>query len=779
MKPGKKIPAVPSFFYNLPKKEIAAFIQAYFDGDGCVAMTKINNEDNINKKCNDYPTPKLFSATREFLQEMQGLMLMKLEVATKLNPHNTPKGMMYELTIRGHEGREKFRQLIKPISREKQARLEKITSTARVKSWANIPSPELLVSALREKVPYQEYRNNDYYVYGKGKFTVHALDKLYTIAQRYNEKHNCINGAMKKDIENEYSILTRKDIAWECIENISYEGVQELYDFTVEHDSFMAAPYLLLHNSKFYGQSEENLRNTFEDAEKNAPSIVFIDEIDAIAPKREESRGEVERRVVAQLLALMDGLKSRGKVVVIAATNIPNVIDPALRRPGRFDREVEVGVPSKDGRLTILKIHSRNMPLAKNVDLNEIAQITYGFVGADLSALVKEAAMIVLRKVLPELKLKEDEPISKEILEKLSVSQKHFKEALKIVRPSALREVFVEIPNVRWTDVGGLEDIKQELKETVEWPLKNPDAFKRMGVRPPRGVLLYGAPGTGKTMLAKAISRESDANFISIKGPELLSKWVGESEKAVREIFKKARLTSPTIIFFDEIDSLAPKRVEGSSNHATESVVNQILTEMDGLIDLSDVIIIAASNRPDIIDSALLRPGRFDRIIHCPAPDKETRYQVFQIHTKKMPLNAEIPKEDEGFSHKVLSKMASDEAVSDKDIKEIEKKKKRREDLSGPEIFLWYLAERTEGYTGADIESICREAAIQALREDMKSKEVTEKHFEAALKIVRPSITKDVEEKYKMLKDKFSSARGQEIIDREEMKKKKELNYFG
>ena len=480
--------------------------------------------------------------------------------------------------------------------------------------------------------------------------------------------------------------------------------------------------------SKFYGQSEENLRNTFEDAEKNAPSIIFIDEIDAIAPKREESRGEVERRVVAQLLALMDGLKSRGKVVVIAATNIPNVIDPALRRPGRFDREVEVGVPSKEGRLNILKIHSRNMPLAKNVDLSEIAQITYGFVGADLSALVKEAAMIVLRKVLPELKLKEDEPISREVLEKLSVSQKHFKEALKIVRPSALREVFVEIPNVRWTDVGGLDEVKQELKETVEWPLKNPDAFKRMGVRPPRGVLLYGAPGAGKTMLAKAVARESDANFISIKGPELLSKWVGESEKAVREIFKKARLSSPTIIFFDEIDSLAPKRVAGSGNHATESVVNQILTEMDGLIDLSDVIIIAASNRPEIIDTALLRPGRFDRIIHCSAPDKETRYQVFQIHTKKMPLNG---------------------------------------------VDLKLLAEKTEGYTGADIESICREAAIQALREDMKSREVTEKHFENALKIVRPSITKEIDEYYKKLKEQFSSARSKETM------KKEAPSYFG
>jgi len=479
--------------------------------------------------------------------------------------------------------------------------------------------------------------------------------------------------------------------------------------------------------SKFYGQSEENLRNTFEEAEKNAPSIIFIDEIDSIAPKREESRGEVERRVVAQLLSLMDGLKSRGKVVVIAATNIPNVLDPALRRPGRFDREIDIGVPTKEGRFNILKIHTRNMPLAKNVDLNELAQITYGFVGADLSALVKEAAMILLRKILPELKLSEDEAIPREVLEKLKVTQKHFLEALKIVRPSALREVFVETPNVKWEDVGGLENVKQELKEAAEWPLKNPESFTRMGVRPPRGILLYGAPGTGKTMLAKAVAKESDANFISVKGPEMLSKWIGESEKAVREIFKKARMTAPTIIFFDEIDSLAPRRGFGSDSHVTERVVNQLLTEMDGLQDLHDVIIIGASNRPDIIDTALLRPGRFDRIIHCPAPDKETRLKIFELHSAKMPLD---------------------------------------------KVDLVKLVEQTEGYTGADIESICREAAIHALRKDMKAKKVTMKDFEEALKTVRPSISRDVEETYKKLKDQFSAAHAQRI-------KKEAPSYFG
>src|SRR3990167_9542794 len=390
--------------------------------------------------------------------------------------------------------------------------------------------------------------------------------------------------------------------------------------------------------SKYYGQSEENLRKKFEEAEKNAPSIIFIDEIDAIASKREETRGEVERRVVAQLLALMDGLQSRGKVVVIAATNVPNILDPALRRPGRFDREIEIGVPGKEGRLNILKIHTRNMPLAKDVNLKELADITHGFVGADLAALAKEAAMIVLRKVLPELKLKEEEAIPKEMLEQLRISQKDFKEALKVVRPSALREVLIEKPNVKWTDIGGLEEVKQELKEAVEWPLKHPESFIRMGVKPPKGILIYGAPGTGKTLLAKAVARESDSNFILVKGPELLSKWVGESEKAVREVFKKARQVSPCIIFFDEIDSLAPKRGSSSEGHVSERVVNQMLTEIDGLEEMHDVVVIAATNRPDIVDTALLRPGRFDRIILTPVPDEKTRLEIFNVHTKGMPL---------------------------------------------------------------------------------------------------------------------------------------------
>ena len=473
--------------------------------------------------------------------------------------------------------------------------------------------------------------------------------------------------------------------------------------------------------SKYYGESEQNLRKKFEEAEKQAPSIIFIDEIDAIAPKREEIKGEVERRVVAQLLALMDGLQSRGKVVVIAATNLPNILDPALRRPGRFDREIELGVPGKVGRLCILKIHTRNMPLSKNVNLKDVAEITHGFVGADLSSLAKESAMIVLRRVIPELKWKEGEVIPKEILQKLIITPKDFTEALRIVRPSAMREVLIESPNVKWTDIGGMQEVKQELIEAIDWPLKHPDAFTRLGVRPPRGILIYGAPGTGKTLLAKAVATESQSNFILVKGPELLSKWVGESEKAVREVFKKARQVAPTIIFFDEIDSLAPRRNVSSDTKVSERVVNQLLTEMDGLHELHGVVVIAATNRPDMLDTALLRPGRFDRIIMTPAPDKETRKAIFDIHTAKMPL-------------------AKNVNVSD-------------------------LAEKTEGYAGADIESVCREAAMLALRVDMEAKEVGKKQFEESLEKVRPSITKDVKESYEALKDHFSAARAKEMKD--------------
>ncbi len=474
--------------------------------------------------------------------------------------------------------------------------------------------------------------------------------------------------------------------------------------------------------SKFYGESEKNLRTAFEEAEKNAPAIIFIDEIDAIASKREEVHGEVERRVVAQLLGLMDGLKNRGKVVVIAATNRENSLDPALRRPGRFDREIEIGVPSAEGRLEILKIHTRGMPLTKNVSLKDIAKITHGFVGADLSALAKEAAMVVLRRVLPDLNLSKEkkESIPKEILEKLVVTRKDFKEALKIVRPSAMREVLVETPDVSWEDIGGLEEIKERLEEAIEWPLKKPEIFKRMGITPPKGILLYGAPGTGKTMLAKAVAKESEANFILVNGPSLLSKWVGESEKAIREIFRKARQTAPTILFFDEIDALAPRRgMSSGDSRVGERMVNQLLTEMDGLESLNDVVIIAATNRPDIVDPALLRPGRFDRIIMAPVPDEKAREKIFEVHLKGMPLNKNIQ------------------------IKE--------------------LAKKTEGYVGADIEGLCREAAMIALREKLDTKKIDAEHFNKALTKIRPSVDKEIEKTYKELEGYFRAAKAKEI----------------
>jgi len=485
--------------------------------------------------------------------------------------------------------------------------------------------------------------------------------------------------------------------------------------------------------SKFYGESEANLRKKFEEAEQNAPSIIFFDEIDAIATKREETKGDVEKRVVAQLLGLMDGLKSRGKVIVIAATNIPNLLDLALRRPGRFDREIEIGVPGKEGRLEILKIHTRNMPLAKNINLKDIARVTHGFVGADLNALAKEAAMIVLRRILPDLKVEgveEDAPIPKEILEKLKVDQKDFIDALKVVRPSAMREVLVETPDVSWEDIGGLEEVKDRLKEAVEWPLKQPEVFKRMGIRPPRGILLYGPPGTGKTMLAKAVAKESEANFILINGPSLLSKWVGESEKAVREIFRKARQTSPTILFFDEIDSLAPRRGSGEDAKVHERVVNQILTELDGLESLNDVVIIGATNRPDMLDPALLRSGRFDRVILTPIPEEKSRQKIFEIYLKGMPISKDV-------------------------------------NASA-------LAQLTEGYVGADIEGVCREAAMIALREDIKSKEVTKTHFKKALDIVKPSVDKEIETAYKDLESYFGSARAKQIKE-----KPSKDSYFG
>jgi len=471
---------------------------------------------------------------------------------------------------------------------------------------------------------------------------------------------------------------------------------------------------------KFYGESEQRLRSIFEDAQAHAPAIIFIDEIESIAPKREEMGAEkqVERRVVAQLLALMDGLESRGQVIVMAATNVPNIIDPALRRPGRFDREISIPIPDKNGRLEILQIHTRGMPLAEDVNLEKLAEITHGFVGADLEALAREAAMSALRKILPKINF-EMADIPYETLAKLEVTMDNFQEAMKEVEPSAIREVFVEVPDVKWKDVGGLENIKDELKEAIEWPLKYTDVFKKANTNPPKGILLYGAPGTGKTLLAKAVANESGVNFISIKGPELISRYVGESERGVREIFKKAKQASPTILFFDEIESLVPLRGIGDSSHVTERTISQFLTEMDGIEELKGVVVLAATNRLDLVDPALLRSGRFDLILELPVPDEKTRVEIFKIHTKNKPLTKEV------------------------DLKE--------------------LAGKTEGKVGADIEFICRKASMLAIREYIEKQKslpdrqtgknqnlelkISKQHFEEALGLMNTKDTKRKEPK--------------------------------
>lgn len=468
--------------------------------------------------------------------------------------------------------------------------------------------------------------------------------------------------------------------------------------------------------SKFYGESEERLRDIFKEAAENAPSIIFIDEIDSIAPKRDEVTAETERRVVAQLLALMDGLEARGKVVVIGATNRPNALDPAIRRPGRFDREIEIGIPDKEGRLEILQIHTRGMPLGDDVDLAQLAGMTHGYVGADLAALTREAAMRELRKVLPTIDL-EAQTIPIEVLNNLKVMMADFMDAYREMQPSTLREVLLETPNVKWEDIGGLDGPKQELMESVEWPLRYAALFKHMNAVPPKGILLYGPPGTGKTLLAKAVATESQANFISVKGPEFLSKWVGESEKAVRETFRKARQAAPCVIFLDEIDAIAPVRDTTSDSGATERVISQLLTEMDGLETLHNVVVIAATNRPDIIDPALLRPGRFDRLVLIPTPDLEARKDILKIHTKGKPL--------------------------DKDV-----------DLDK-------LATEMEYFTGADIAAVCNEAMMLSIRdyvleggdvseEKVKGRKVGMKYFEKAMANVEPMTENDLK-KYEKL----------------------------
>ena len=465
---------------------------------------------------------------------------------------------------------------------------------------------------------------------------------------------------------------------------------------------YISGPELV---SKFVGESEEKLREIFKEAQEKAPTIIFMDEIDAIAPKREEATNEVERRMVSQLLTLLDGIAARGQVIVIGATNRENSIDPALRRPGRFDREIEIGVPDRDARKEVLQIHTRNMPLAKDVNLDDLANLTHGYTGADLAALVREAAMATLRKILP--KVMDKNSVSNELLIGMTVTLDDFQEAVASIRPSGLREVFVERPNVHWSDVGGLEDVKRQLKEACELPIKNPEAFTKIGITPEKGVLIVGPPGVGKTLLAKAIATEREANFISIKGPEIASKWIGGTTSKVHEVFRKARQAAPCIIFIDEIDALSRARAEDEQNHIFEEALYTLLVEMDGLQELKDVIVLAATNRPEDMDPALLRPGRFDKIIEIPMPDEETRLAIFKVHTKRMPLAKDVNVEG--------------------------------------------LAKDTEGYTGAEIGNVVREAGMCAIRESRTS--VTKKDFEVALTEVRPAIPKEFSDRIRRFKD--------------------------
>lgn len=481
--------------------------------------------------------------------------------------------------------------------------------------------------------------------------------------------------------------------------------------------------------SKYYGESEGKIREIFDEAKRNSPAIIFIDEIDAIAPKREEVKGEVETRIVAQLLTMMDGLQERGQVIVIGATNRPDAVDPALRRPGRFDREINIGMPDKKARLEILSVHTRNVPLCSDndvknkicaqddrVDLEVLAEMTHGYTGADIAALAREAAMIRLREAIETKKeLDVEQPqVPPEQLSKIKIRMKDFLEAMKDIQPTVLREVIIEVPDIKWDDIGGYSAVKQELREMIEWPLKYPHMFREVGTEPPKGILLYGPPGSGKTMLAKAVATESNSNFISIRGPEVLSKWFGESEKAVREIFKKARAAAPSVIFFDELDSIAPERGSRTDSGATDRIVNQILAEMDGIAPLKNVVVMAATNRPDIIDQALLRPGRFDRLVYVPPPDETARLDILKVHTKGMKLDDEVTKGN----------------------------------------YLNELAKKTEGYTGADLASLVREAAMLAIRESVGAKlehaiPVKIKHFEEALKAVKPSLSQQDIEKYR------------------------------
>jgi SpoVK/Ycf46/Vps4 family AAA+-type ATPase/intein/homing endonuclease len=677
-KSGARNKRVPDFVFNLSKNNIGRLLRGYISGDGSVNAST--------------PAPQIEVSTESpALADDVCHLLLVFGIVPK---------------VYGRPGRSQRRIMF--ADAKNLGRFQAIGFASQEKNRLVASYVEEGHQSRRDRIPLAAVRE----LLGPN---AHAWKELDAIGvEAFSGRVSLIPPALR-------AALTA-DVGWDRVEAIEEldEQPEFVYDISVQPgENFIAGGGVFAHNS------EENLRKTFEEAEKNHPAIVFIDEIDAIAPKRDEVQGEVERRVVSQMLTLMDGLKGRGRVIVIGATNRPDSIDPALRRPGRFDREIEIGVPDRQGRLEVLQIHTRNMPKSDDFDLEQLAESTYGFVGADLAALAREAAMRALRRYLPEIDL--DRPIPTEVLEKMHVSMNDFKEALKIIEPSALREFMVEIPKTTWDDVGGMADIKQQLKEAVEWPLKYPAAFESLGIRPPRGILLYGPPGTGKTLLARAVANESGANFLSVKGPEVLSKWVGESEKAVREIFKKAKQAAPAIVFLDELDSIAPRRGMYEGSHVTESVVNQLLTSVDGLESLEGVVIIGATNRPDIIDPGLLRAGRFDRLILAPAPDEKALLEILKVHTRKMPLAKDVALED--------------------------------------------LVPLMKGYVGSDVESLCREAAMLALREDINAKKVKKSHFDKAIKSVRASVTEEIIKYYAKISEQLgqSFARKRQVASQEGM----------
>jgi SpoVK/Ycf46/Vps4 family AAA+-type ATPase len=674
--------ALPKWLFSLSKEETAAFLKGFWEGDG-----------TTSKGAGGYPTIRIYAVGRMVLKDLS-VLLRKLSILSKIEPWHTAYGEMFALTLAGNRSRELFAEQI-TSSAKKYAPIVKWYNS-RKKKGDDFPLPNIspLLKQIKSKKKLIYGRTlpegpTERYISGRDHLTQRKLLE--------------INKYLK---DKSLARIASSDLAWSKVREVKQSGEKELFDFTVEpFNNFLAGHTLaVMHNSKFVGEAEERIRQIFKEAEENAPSIIFFDEIDAIAPKREEVIGEVERRVVAQILALMDGLEARGNVIVIAATNRVNSLDEALRRPGRFDREIEFPVPNKISRKEILQIHTRGMPLAKDVDLDFFAGITHGFVGADLAALGKEAGMKALRRYLPKINL-EDETIPQEILESMEVNKRDFQNGLKDVQPSALREVTIEVPNVKWGDIGDLEEAKEDLKQAVEWPLKHPDSFKKMGIRPPAGVLLFGPPGCGKTLLAKAVASESEANFISVKGPELLSMWVGQSEKGIRKVFRKARQVAPCIVFFDEIDSIASRRGMGSDSHVTERVVNQLLTELDGIEQNRGVIFMAATNRPDLMDPALLRPGRIDKLVKIDAPDEAGRKAIFKVHTKSVKL--------------------------------------------AKEVSLDYLVKNTEGFSGADIEGLIRSAALIALKENkMKAGPVSKNHFESVLEKLKPTVTPKLEKAY-------------------------------